>query len=410
MQPRICVVTAGHLSTCPRMVKAADALHAQGYHVRVVSARFVPWANATDTDLRKQHPGWEWEAVDWSSSQAQYMWTGIRQRVAGMVSTVTGSAAPLSVLSRARQRAYSELTARASARTVDLIYGGGGALEVTAAAAERLGIPFAFDLEDFHTAEQADSPSARRASRIMGALEQRLLGKAALLTTSSQAIADAYQREYGVHAHVIHNTFPLPASEPILVGRKGALRLYWFSQTVGPYRGLEDVVTAAGLVGRPMELHLRGNSYPEYVASLIALAQRTAPRLSVHVHAPSAPDRMVALCQRYDVGLCVEDPSIPNRDMCLSNKAFTYMLGGLAVAMTDTRGQRELLPSLGDGALMYAAGDTAALAAGLRHWDDDRASLERARNLSWEAGRERWHWEHPLERGALLDAIRAVVR
>ena len=36
MSARICVVTAGHLSTSPRMLKAADALHAAGYHVRVV--------------------------------------------------------------------------------------------------------------------------------------------------------------------------------------------------------------------------------------------------------------------------------------------------------------------------------------------------------------------------------------
>jgi hypothetical protein len=410
MQPRICVVTAGHLSTCPRMVKAADALHADGCHVRVVSARFVPWANATDTDLRKQHPGWEWEAVDWSSSQPQYIWTGVRQRLSRAAASVAGAGAPLSLLSRARERAFTELTARAAARSVDLVYGGGGALEVTAAASDRLRVPFAFDLEDFHTAQEEDGPRARRSARITASVERLLLPRAALLTTSSRPIAEAYERAYGVRPVVIHNTFPLPARAPALHPNRGALRLYWFSQTIGPGRGLEDVVTAAGLAGSVMELHLRGNAYPDYIAGLLALAQRVAPRLSIHVHAPSAPDRMVELCQRYDVGLSVEDPVVPNHDLCLSNKTLTYMLAGLALVLTDTAGQREVLPSLDGGALVYRTGDTAALAEGLRRWDQDRSLLLQARERSWAAALNRWHWEHDQERGALLDAVGSVVR
>jgi hypothetical protein len=35
------LVTPGHLSTNPRLVKEADALAAAGYQVSVVSARFI---------------------------------------------------------------------------------------------------------------------------------------------------------------------------------------------------------------------------------------------------------------------------------------------------------------------------------------------------------------------------------
>ena len=41
---RITVVTAGHLSTCPRMLKSADALAADGYDVRVVATHHEPRA------------------------------------------------------------------------------------------------------------------------------------------------------------------------------------------------------------------------------------------------------------------------------------------------------------------------------------------------------------------------------
>ena len=45
---RICVITSGHLATCPRMVKAADALAEAGHAVRIVSAQFLDWAAEAD--------------------------------------------------------------------------------------------------------------------------------------------------------------------------------------------------------------------------------------------------------------------------------------------------------------------------------------------------------------------------
>jgi hypothetical protein len=44
MKPRVALVTAGHLSTCPRMLKAADALAGEGYEVIVVSTSSTAWA------------------------------------------------------------------------------------------------------------------------------------------------------------------------------------------------------------------------------------------------------------------------------------------------------------------------------------------------------------------------------
>ena len=45
---RVTVVTSGHLSTCPRMLKVADSLADAGYAVRVVATLHEPWAAETD--------------------------------------------------------------------------------------------------------------------------------------------------------------------------------------------------------------------------------------------------------------------------------------------------------------------------------------------------------------------------
>ena len=114
---------------------------------------------------------------------------------------------------------------------------------------------------------------------------------------------------------------------------------------------------------------------------------------------------MVALAAPYDAGLSLEQPAVLNHDLCLGNKLFTYMLARLPVVLTATTAQQTIAPDLDEGALVYAPGDVATLAKGLKRWADDRALLARAGRASWEAARRRWHWEHPEERGALLAAV-----
>jgi glycosyltransferase involved in cell wall biosynthesis len=301
---------------------------------------------------------------------------------------------------------HDELVRVASAEPADLYYGGTtGALAATAEAARRRGVPYALDLEDFHTAEQDDSPAAWLAHALAENIEERILRDAAFLTAGSPPMADAYARKYGVRPIPINNTFALPASDPDLVPSAGdGLRLYWFSQTIGPGRGLEDAVRAMGLAGLSGELHLRGVPLRGYLERLRDLGRRGAPRLALVHHLPATTDP-IDLARGYDVGLALEQAHVLNRAICRTNKSFVYMLAGVAVAYTDTPGQHDLALDLGDGALLYEPGDVETLAAGLARWARDKTLLARAKAAAWAAGRRRWHWEHPAERGALLAAV-----
>lgn len=407
--PRVCIITAGHLATCPRMLKAADSLAAAGYTVRVIHTRHIAWAAAADAALCATRP-WESTVVDYDrrSNRATYVRTGVRAQMAQLLARAVGAdRCPPALAARAYGRVHSELVRAALAQPADLFYGGtSGALAAVAAAGRRACVPFALDLEDFHCAEQDDSPAARLAHRLVGRIERDVLHRAAFLTASSEAIAAAYTDKYAVSPIPVHNTFPLPASPPDLTPRAGdGLQLYWFSQTIGPQRGLEDAVRAMGLAGIPGALHLRGRAIAGYVESLQVLAHRVAPHLRVLVHEPAPPDAMIDCCRGYDVGLALEQGQVLNRALCLTNKAFTYMLAGLAVAFTDTPGQRPLAAALDNGAILYRPGDVAALARGLAAWARDEALLHRAKEATWVAAQRRWHWEHPAERGVLLAAV-----
>lgn len=403
-QKRIAVITAGHLSTCPRMLKAADALAEEGHDVHVVSTRATPWASEADgAVLKRRRESWQWSVVDYSRQGAPltYVLSGVKGRLAegmaGFCSTV-----PFSVATTALFRVHDELVRAALATNADFFYGGTvGAMGATFEAATRAGREYALDLEDFYS---GDHPNDAKFTRLVERVETETVGGARFLTAASAGIADAYRSKYGVAPVVIHNTFPLPSRPPETAptGSGGMLKLYWFSQTIGPGRGLEDVVAAMRRAGVPVELHLRGHADEDFVARLRSLVSQDAPRLGLVVHAPAPPDEMVELLADFDVGLSTEQGASVNREICLTNKALTYMLGGLALVMTETAGHRPLIEALGDESVHYAPGDVDALASGLTRFRDERNFLERCRRASWEAANHRWHWEHAEERGRLV--------
>jgi hypothetical protein len=119
---------------------------------------------------------------------------------------------------------------------------------------------------------------------------------------------------------------------------------------------------------------------------------------------------MTSLASAHDVGLSLEPGGSLNNRLAFGNKVLTYLLAGLAVAMTDTPGQRPLREELSGHALVVAPGDVKALAKGFRRFGEDRRYLRESRMASWKAARSRWHWEHAEEKGKLLRLVEAAIR
>src|ERR1700730_6972847 len=209
---RICVITAGHLATCPRMLKAADTLAAAGDSGRLVAPGHVDWAVAADADVRRRRPdAWGWMEVDYSRATAPLarLRGGARYHLARRLSALLGPArASMPLVLRGYARTHPELVRAALSAPADLFYGGTtGAIGATAEAGRRAGVPFALDLEDFHSAEQAGGADTALGHGLAERIEKDVLPEAQVLTTSSVAIAAAYGNKYGVHPVIVHNTF-----------------------------------------------------------------------------------------------------------------------------------------------------------------------------------------------------------
>jgi hypothetical protein len=390
------------------MLKAADALAEEGHDVHVVSTRATAWAAAADETVRqRRRQAWRWSVVDYSRGGAPwtYFSSGVRQKLARGASR-HGATRSFPWAAKGLARVHDELVRAALSTAADFYYGGTvGAMAATFVAARRSGREYALDLEDFYTGDHPDEPDL---VTLIERVETEVLAGARFLTAASEGIAEAYRSGYGVEPVTIHNTFPLPATAPETPPPSDTLKLYWFSQTIGRGRGIEDAVEALKRAGISAELHLRGNSDPAYVSWLESVVSASVPNARLVIHPPAPPDEMTTVLAGYDVGLAIEQGRSVNSRICLTNKALTYILGGLALVMTSTEGHQPLIDELGDHVINYAPGDVDTLAAGLKRLATDRAFLNRCRRASWEAARRRWHWEHPAERGALVRLFAAI--
>lgn len=404
---RICLITPGHLATNPRIVKEADALSGAGYRVSVIAADYLDWASKADEEFA----GRPWQPVHKipfgpRSPKASYLWQTLRRHAARKFVEQVGPR--VSALERAIHSITPELTSAASRVPAELyIAHYVAALPAAARAAAWHGAKFGFDAEDFHCGDYPDDERHAFDRELIQQIEGRYLPLCQHLTAASPGIADAYAQRYGTRRPtVILNVFPRshapPAPTPRGTARPGP-SLYWFSQTIGPNRGLECAVQAIALAQSRPHLYLRGNMMPGYLERLQRLAREGGVSGRIHFLAPESPRDMERLAAAYDVGLVSEVGETKNRRIALTNKLFSYLLAGLPVAATKIAAHAELSGDTEGAVFLYATNDASALATVLDKLLLNPDKLAEARSRAWDLGKSRFNWD--VEQKALLESV-----
>lgn len=393
----ICLLTPGQPSTNPRLVKEADALVEAGHSVHVICAHWARWADETDKALVGSRTfSCTYVGGDPIRTAFRYSWTRIRHRIGR--ECVRRRIRSQSLLVMALSRVSPDLKKAAEQVTADLYIAHNlGALPAAAAAASRNRARLGFDAEDFHSGMSTDWGRSHGGS-LAQRIERRILPRCDYVTAAAPLIAERYAQTYTIPAPTtVLNVFPL-ADRPAVFkvsGDGSPLTLCWFSQTIGSDRGLEDAVMAMGLLkGFDIQLHLLGHmdvGYKEKLDTLAASLGLSKP--CVHLHRPVPPHEVIRWCARYDVGLALERPNSLNRNICLTNKIFSYLLAGNAVIGTATEGQKRLLDEIPGAGFSVEPGDANAIAARLKFWYHDRAALNAARHQSWQHGSQTFNWD-----------------
>jgi glycosyltransferase involved in cell wall biosynthesis len=403
---RVTLLTTGQPSTNPRLVKEADALASAGFEVSVIGIRRAGWADASDTDLLA---GRAWHARVLDPGRRRFGITRVASALRHRLARTAGGRRSDAWLAAALNPVAPLLFGPARNQRADLYIAHNlAALPAAAAAAAATGARLGFDAEDFHSGQLSGESAELEITRIA---EARLIPGCDYLTAASPGIAQRYAPLRSDAPTVLLNVFPRaerPASAVVPAGGE-PFRLYWFSQTIGPDRGLEDAVEAMGVLRDfEIELHLRGEWQPGYEAALRALAARCGVPAGRVVGLPPAPAaEMVRLAAPFHVGLALEDGRTVNRDIALTNKLFTCLLAGVPVVASTTTAQRWFCDEAGDGARGYAPGQPVALAAVLRSWITDPQALAASRRAAWALGERRFNWD--IEQRTFLDVIERVL-
>lgn len=428
---RICIVSSKHVSYNPRVVKEADALSAIGHAVTVVTVCNNNEQAVLDKAVVSSRP-WRLLTVKYRRigyrEGLRWLYTGLRQRLFLALSAITCG---FGIAERAQGREYPELKWLAGSVAADLyIAHHVEALGAAAAAALKHGARLAFDAEDFHsgmyttlTWPMAGESLDKTVAALLAAvelqpkcpeqqrveyLERKYLPNCDLVTAASDGIATAYALRYDLpRPSTVLNVFPLEAIDlgpQVMSAEQSPLRLYWYSQVIGPGRGLEMAVQALPLLASPCELHLRGTPQPDFVARLRNLADQFGVAERLFVHRPCPPDDLIKESACYDVGLALEIGKEINNLLAVSNKLFNYLNAGLAVVATDTPAQQAIMAQVPDAGILCRMNDANSLAEAINALIVTPYRLIVAKQAARLAAVTRFNWEVESEQlGDLIE-------
>jgi glycosyltransferase involved in cell wall biosynthesis len=373
------------------LLREADSLSEAGHDVRVITPSFTPALDEKDTRHLARRK-WTHQKIDClplglSGNARSIFIRGRRWLAAELHDRLR--------LQRLAEYGYTtalpELRRQASLEPANwFIAHAHAALPVAAYAARAWNARLGFDCEDLLAERQTDPADLVRL------IESSYLAECDYVSTPSQGISERLQRDYGIGKPlVLYNLFPLRLADGLLPpsarSPNDTLRMHWFSQTIGPGRGIEEAIEACSILGESVELHLRGNVSAAFEAVLVSLASNNKVKLIVHSQVDH--DDLIRSLDQFDIGLALERPENVGAALTVSNKIGSYLLAGLAIAATDTQGQREIMEQIPAAGFLYPAGKPKLLALGLQKWVKDRTALKRTQQAAWDAARGQFSWD-----------------
>lgn len=390
---RILFITTKQPSTNPRMRKSADTLANAGYEVHVCYAFNTLWADDADLPIF-QNAKWTKERVGGhpvEEKRAYFISRLIRKFNEGR-----------GYLEGALCRSMNSFIRHGVRWNPDLVIGHNpGALAPAVEISRRLKIPVVFDAEDFHRGESY-WVRVQKTSGIKD-LEDRYILQLSGMTTAAPLITQAYQHLYpSVPISTVNNAFPCSKNAHRPKPHSGPLKIVWFSQNVGLDRGLQEFIKGMNTAPDvPIELSILGNTEPNITCTLEGMVRSGAQGLSFH--ATRSQEQLFNFLAEHEIGLALEKPLAYNREICRTNKLYTYPLTGCFMLASSTKSQNQFLEEFPQAGKIVDLDDPKSIANALASAYENREELLKCRVAAWELGQAALNWE--TESDQLLNVV-----
>jgi hypothetical protein len=240
------------------------------------------------------------------------------------------------------------------------------------------------DIEDFYPGEALYfNKTYEKANRDF--IMQASFAHVDAITYASKGIELACRKVFKTTENVKHSTIINAFKETDFIkpeaSKSKIIKCVWFSQNIGPNRGLEQVFEAAK--EKPaIEFHIIGNANTDYLKTIDLTA-------NIQLHAIMEQTQLHQFLSTMDIGLALESKTADfNRDICLTNKILAYAQAGLYIFATDTFGQRDFLNALNYKAGQIIASDLSTTFSNfdpsLLDFENKMERWEHAISFSWE--------------------------
>ncbi|MCX6278691.1 MAG: hypothetical protein NT004_11405 [Bacteroidetes bacterium] len=407
---RVCILTQSHLCRNPRVVKEASALNEAGYDVTIITTFALRKLLDEDKTLI-------------NTSEIKFI---------GAINLIPGQASKLSILkNRIVKRIAEELVARFGIETISALgYGYRRNLRIAKAEKADLyicheeistalgcklikaGFKVAFDFEDWYSHAFSGESDKRRPSKLMAKYERFALKNGLLTYTTSASLSKALAEFAGAKPpNVLNNVFPLSERKNDYHQYKDrtdldATTIHWYSQTIGPDRGLEIVAKALAMVSKPIELHLRGSITGNYKAEFGAIFPfDKGHKLFFHDLVPHV--ELISRIKEHDIGLAAELYDPINRKLTIINKIMQYLLAGIAVIASDTEGQKEVARQAPLAVFLYGHDSPEQLAQQITTLASDPEKLRLAKETALRISESYYCWD--VQKVWLLSWIKQII-
>ena len=387
------------------MVKEAQSIALNGFEVSVVYSQLSNWATNLDKELVDLNSEINWICVNNGIIQNSIEFFKIRvrkkiwEKIYQFFSDVFDSDIKSSVL-------FSQELVKATLKVqADLYIGHNlGALPAIIIASKSYNAKASFDFEDFHRGEyKVGDVQSQKVKKI----EDKYVPLLDFATCASPLIEDEYKKLYPyVKITTINNCFPFHYKDKSQrVNIDEDIKLFWFSQNIGTGRGVEDIIRAIGLVNdKRIKLTLLGNSTDDIKKYFIDISIENNLSSDQLIFLDPVPEKeLVKIGMQHHIGIASEILLQENRNYCLTNKIFIYLLAENAILFSNTKAQSEFLKQYPGIGYLYNQGKVEEIANHLKTYLQQPTVLENQRNKSCQFGQD-LNWEK--ERLKLLDFYR----
>ena len=336
-------ITTSSLASNPRLVKEFEALKKE-FSCQVLCFKHEDWSLEGSEGIKKRNPEVQFFEIDRKKEAFQTIICKVIHKTAILLNSsfpthfkicaFASNDKALQLWLRAQELQKKTQFSRVIAHNL-------GAFYAAVKLSEKKDIALQLDIEDYYPGEALYFNKALEKQNRTELMAHGFL-RADSITYASIGIQLECEQHFEVRSETaqvtVINSFKSTDFREPEANLVEKVKCVWFSQHIGPNRGLEQVFEAAKELDQ-IEFHVVGNLNRKFLDD-VTLSE------NILLHDIMEQSKLHVFLATMDVGLALEPGKDLNNLIALSNKIITYAQAGLYILATDTFGQSQFLNSI----------------------------------------------------------------